>query len=247
MDERVGEFLDAISDNWIPRVAAVIFVSALAITVAVAITQNIYAQLGATLPPTIDSIDAWKLGMVTGTAGTATAFLVTLYVAQRDYKRGRKHIPNLSMFMKINRVTISQSYDALVVTVDAKNTGSGLCEVREVEWEAAVLSPYDDDGVEEMLEEFESRDPQTQRQPSTAAESSREVEFPWHSYERRPIKVDMSIEPGETEQLTQDFVIDYEIEAVVISVWVSNALSIVPGTGWLRRTVHTLEEQERYA
>lgn len=65
-------------------------------------------------PKGIASIDVWKLGMVPGTVGTATAFLVTLYVADRNYRRSRENIPHLSMTLGLERAPTSQKYDVVV-------------------------------------------------------------------------------------------------------------------------------------
>ena len=72
--------------------------------------------------------------MVVGTSGTATAFLVTLYVAERNYRKGRVNIPHLTMRLETSRVAVSATYDAIIVILNATNTGSGLCEVGEVHW-----------------------------------------------------------------------------------------------------------------
>ena len=86
--------------------------------------------MGETPAKGIASIDVWKTGMVIGTAGTATAFLATLYVAQRNYLRGREHIPHLTMTLSVERVPVSMTYDVVVASLEAQNTGSGLCTVK---------------------------------------------------------------------------------------------------------------------
>ena len=54
----------------------------------------------------------------------------------------------------------------------------------------------------------------------------------------RPVSVDLLIEPGETEQLTQDFVIKSEIEATITSAYVVNGSVPIRTCGWYRRALH---------
>ena len=145
MEERLRAAIEAISTHWLPRTAAITFALLLLTTAALGLTQNAYKWTGGTLPKGIASIDVWKMGMVIGTAGTATAFLATLYVTQRNYLRGREHIPHLTATLSIERVALSLTYDALVGSLEAKNTGSGLCTVQDVNWMVVAVSPYDDE------------------------------------------------------------------------------------------------------
>ena len=232
MDRRARLALEAIASHWLPRTAWILFATLLLATAALGLTQNIYNWTGETPPKGIASIDVWKTGMVIGTAGTATAFLATLYVAQRNYLRGREHIPHLTMTLSVERVPVSMTYDVIVASLEAQNTGSGLCTVNEVNWMVVAISPYDDETVEKMVEEFEND-----------AEPAQEEEFPWHEVAQRPIKVDLLIEPGETEQLSQEFVIKSEIGATITSAYVVNGSDPILTGGWYRRAIHIPTEE----
>ncbi len=227
MDRRARLALEAIAGHWLPRTAWILFATLLLATAALGLTQNIYNWTGETPPKGIASIDVWKTGMVIGTTGTAAAFLATLYVAQRNYLRGREHIPHLTMTLSVERVPVSMTYDAVVASLEAQNTGSGLCSVKELTWMIVVVSPYDDETVNQMMEEF--------RSPTGL---TREEEFPWREITQRRIHVDLKIEPGETEQLTQEFVILSEIGATITSAYVSNASDPKLTEGWYRRALH---------
>ena len=112
METRLRSALEAVASHWLPRTAWILFATLILATAALGLTQNIYNWMGETPPKGIASIDVWKTGMVIGTAGTATAFLATLYVAQRNYLRGREHIPHLTMTLSVERVPVSMTYDA---------------------------------------------------------------------------------------------------------------------------------------
>ncbi len=235
MRNEIRTALDAIADSWVPKAAGPALGVFLVITLAIGMTQNAFTWFGIAPPRGIASIDVWKLGMVVGTAGTATAFLATIYVAARNYRRGREHIPNLSMEMQIVRTPASLNYDAVVVSLNATNTGTGLCRVDWVRWTLKVVSPYDDGSVEEMQQEFEG-----------APEDKQDIEFPWHSVREDTVTEGIVIEPNETEQLTYDFIIPAEITAVVVSAWVSNASEFREVEGWYRRRAHVNGGPEGY-
>ena len=227
MDSRVRFALEAIASHWIPRTAWILFAALLLAIAALGLTQNVYSWIGETPPKGINSIDVWKMGMVIGSAGTATAFLAILYVAQRNYLRGREHIPHLTMILSVERVPVSMTYDVVVASLEAQNTGSGLCTVKEVNWMVVAVSPYDDETVNLLVEEFERE-----------TDRSQEEEFPWYKVSERPVKVDLLIEPGETEQLTQEFVIKSEIKATITSAYVVNGSDPKLTDGWYRRALH---------
>ena len=227
MGGEIRSIIDALASSLLPKIVGTIFGLFLILTFAIGIIQNAYTWTDASPPAIIDSIDVWRLGMVVGTTGTASAVMVTLYVADRNYRRSREHIPNLSMELQVQRVPASQLYDAVIVTLDAKNTGTGLCEIEEVQWSVGVLSPYDDSVVVEMQDEFDNR-----------PDDDRKYEFPWREVKRDSAKCIAEIEPNETEQITYDFTIPTEPFAIVISAWVPNASEPKVAEGWYRRTVH---------
>ena len=227
MGGEIRSIIDALASSLLPKIVGTIFGLFLILTFAIGIIQNAYTWTDASPPAIIDSIDVWRLGMVVGTTGTASAVMVTLYVADRNYRRSREHIPNLSMELQVQRVPASQLYDAVIVTLDAKNTGTGLCEIEEVQWSVGVLSPYDDSVVVEMQDEFDNR-----------PDDDREYEFPWREVKRDSAKCIAEIEPNETEQITYDFTIPTEPVVIVVSAWVPNASEPKVAEGWYRRTVH---------
>ena len=55
---------------------------------------------------------------------------------------------------------------------------------------------------------------------------------------RDTVKVDLEIEPGETEQLTQEFVIGSHVQASITSAHVANASESKLTQGWYRRAAH---------
>ncbi len=233
MGNEIRTVLAAIAGSRIPKMAGISFALCLTFTLAIAIAQSVYTQVDAPPPAWIAAIDVWKLGMVIGTAGTATAFLATLFVADRNYRRGREHIPSLTMELHVTRTPASLSYDAVIVTLNARNTGTGLCHVDRIYWTLRVLSPYADATIDEMQRDFES---------ASDSDSELAIEFPWHDVKFAVTSKALVIEPNETEQMTYDFIIPTEIGAIEVSAWVANASEPSYAEGWYRRAVHTTRE-----
>ena len=229
MNNEIRDILNAISTSRWLKAALCLFAVGVTLTLIVGVVQNLYSWRDATPPIGIASIDVWKLGMVTGTVGTATAFLVTLYVADRNYRRRRENIPHLSMTLALERAPTSQKYDVVVAMLDAENTGTGLCSIGNVEWKLSVLSPYDDADIDEKIQNFDS-----------VSGDSWDTEFPWDTFIDAPMRANMNIEPGETEQLTYDFVIPAGIEVIIVSAYVENISEPKLTDGWYRRAVHIL-------
>ena len=232
MGGEIRSIIEALASSLIPKVVGILFGFFLIVTLTVGVVQNVYTWTDANPPAIIGSIDVWRLGMVVGTTGTATAVMVTLYVADRNYRRSREHVPNLSMELQVHRVPASQLYDAVVVTLNAKNTGTGLCEIEEVQWSIKAVSPYDDDIVEAMQEEFDKR-----------VNDGSEYEFPWHEIKSDSIRCLAGIEPNETEQFTYDFTIPAEPDVIVVDAWVPNVSKSIDVAGWSRRTIHATQEE----
>ena len=230
MGNEPASLLDALARNPLARIALAIVTLGLAATLAIGIVQNIYAWRAAAPPPFIATIDVWKLGMVIGSAGTATALLITLYVADRNYRRSREHIPSLSMTLEIRRIPASAQYDAVIAILNAKNTGTGLCQVSGVDWTIRAVSPYDDETIAKLSQEF----------ADDASDSAVEPEFPWWELDTFAMPLDLPIEPNQQAQISHDFIVPATITAIVVSVKVDNALQ--PGTGWRCRAVQSYRE-----
>ena len=227
MGGEVRSIIDAVASSLLPKVVGATFGLFLLLTLVVGVVQNVYTWTGTRPPAIIDSIDVWRLGMVVGTTGTASAVMITLYVADRNYRRSREHIPNLSMELQVQRVPTSQLYDAVVVTLNAKNTGTGLCEIEEVQWSVGVVAPYDDYTVEEMQHDFDER-----------PDESTFDDFPWHEFKRDSTRYVAGIEPNETGHITYEFTIPVEPNVIIVSAWVPNASVPKVSDGWYRRTIH---------
>jgi hypothetical protein len=138
------------------------------------------------------------------------------------------------MSLTVQRTSVSPSSDVLTATLDAKNTGSALCQINQISWAVRVLAPYSDVRVELLREHF---DVAVEEDPLTR------TEFPWDPVETRDTPHALDVEPGEADQVTEDFLIPPEATTVAVAAYVHNA-SEHGADGWYRRTIHSRQEVE---
>ena len=235
MRTTLSDPFETIAGSWIPKTVLASFALGLLITAAIAIAQNVYVWTANVPPQGLATIDAGRLGMVVGTSGIATAFLtaflVTRFGAERNYRRGREPIPHLTLTLTVTRTPASRSHDAVILTLHAKNTGTALCKIRAIRWSASALSPYDDQSVESMTQQFEQRHEHLER-----------IEFPWQLAFQDTIIYDKAIEPGQTDQSTYLYLVDSQIDAIMASAFVYNNSAAFTTPGWYVRTPHLKPE-----
>ena len=217
------------------KIAIVVYAALLIGTAVIAGMQNYCQWTGCSLPKGIDSIDTSKVGTVVATAATATAFLLTLYNVQLNFWRKREHVPHLTMTLSIQRTKASPSLHVITATLGAKNTGSALCEIERITWSVRVIAPYDDERVEELKNTFES---------AVLEEPDTRTEFPWDPLEDdRETILALEVEPGESDQVTEDFIVPPEVTTIAVAAYVHNA-GKEGADGWYRRTIHSDQEVE---
>ena len=226
---------ETIAGSWIPKTVLASFALGLLITAAIAIAQNVYVWTANVPPQGLATIDAGRLGMVVGTSGIATAFLtaflVTRFGAERNYRRSREPIPHLTLTLTVTRTPSSRSHDAVVLTLHAKNTGTALGKIGAIRWSASALSPYDDQSVESLTQQFEQCHEHLER-----------IEFPWQLAFQDTIIYDKTIEPGQTDQSTYLYLVDSRIDAIMASAFVYNNSTAFSTPGWYVRTPHLKPE-----
>lgn len=213
-ERTIRRILTAIKESTATKWAIVVYATLLAITGATAAAQNYCQWTGCNLPQGVISIDPGRLGMVAATAATATAFLLTLHNVQVNFWRRREHVPHLTMALTVQRTEASPSTNVLTATLDAKNTGNALCQINEMSWVVRVIAPYDDPRVATLRASFDAAvndDPLTR------------TEFPWDPLEFRTTHHALDVEPGEADQVTEDFLVPPEATTVAVAVYVHNA------------------------
>ena len=211
MRETASFIGQSISGSSIPKVALSLFASALVVAIAIAAAQHWYRWTDRPTPPPLASIYAGVLGMVTGTAGTASAFFITLYVAERNYRRSRQHIPHLNLSISVRRAPVDNNVDTLFISLNTYNNSTTHCLVPFIRWEVCVVSPYTSEHLEPLIQGFDERSP---HQP--------DIEFPWHIAAENETYYNTTIEPGQSVQFVHETLIHRSARAITVSAFVYN-------------------------
>ena len=236
MRESFDRIKSVIQKSGTIKIAIVVYAALLIGTAVIAGMQNYCQWTGCSLPKGIDSIDTSKVGTVVATAATATAFLLTLYNVQANFWRRREHVPHLTMTLRIQRTKASPSLHVITATLDAKNTGSALCEIEPNNLERASDCPLrrrKSRAIEECLRKRRcARNRKHER-------NSRGIR--WKMIAR--LSTPLDVEPGESDQVTEDFIVPPEATTIAVATYVHNA-GKDGADGWYRRTIHSDQEVE---
>lgn len=216
--------IEAIAGTRVRRILLGIFVLGVPVIAGLFAAQNVYTWTGNSALAGIATIHAGRLCLIACVCGIAAAVVAALLAAARGRRRHRERIPHLELTLTVSREPAGDWHDTLVLTLEVENTGNTDVEVGAVLWTASVLSPYDDDAVEAMKQEYDAR-----------SERHTHVEFPWHVAFRETVACDLSVNPGWTERIVYTHLIDSRIRALMASAYVDNGSNRFHPAGWYAR------------
>ena len=115
-------------------------------------------------------------------------------------------------------------------------------KVESVDWELSVIAPYSEDHLERLIQAFRYN-LSDQKAADETEYTSAWVEFPWQILDSDSLfGIDMMVEPGETEQVTYDFIVPGTVETVSVSMYIKNTEE--EEMGWSRREFHDIKEAQ---
>ena len=227
MREAAHFIVESISGSIIPKFALAAFAATLLATAGIAAAQHYYQWTDQATPKPLASISAGTLGLVAGSTGTGAAFLITLYVADRNYRRSREHIPYLNLTLSVSRTPVHNTRDALLISLTAHNNSTTLCYVPLIQWTVHVVSPYTPDQLITLEAEFAQRRNQDD-----------DPEFPWHMAIRDHVGYNTAVEPGQSVQFVYEAPIHRTARAITAPAFVYNDNSGNNVPGWYVKSLH---------
>ena len=158
----------------------------------------------------------------------------TLFLAWWRFKVFRVREPAIKMDLVVSSRRCSPSYNALNAVATLTNTSRVAVEITRLEWTVRILSPYDDDDVEDRIHEFE-------RYHSF----NDFIDFPWDDYDTLLLEgVTLSLDPGASYAVGTSIVIPDWIEAVEVVVELSSrAGRHNERLGWIARCPHDVNRE----
>ena len=155
----------------------------------------------------LQSLDLRGVGLAAGGIATMVGVAIAALMGYYKFQLFREGRPHLTIDLTASHRPVSPRHIHLGVTARLSNTSKVKIDVRRCVWELYVVAPYD------------AADLQT-RTSAWHRHGGRDWdEFPWDWIQDEvTAPQEKTIEPGEIEETTFDFVVDSRIKAVTISL-----------------------------
>ena len=159
---------------------------------------------------------------------------VTLFLAWWRFKVFRIREPAIKMDLVVTSRRCSPSYNALNAVATLTNTSRVAVEFTRLEWTVRILSPYDDDDVEDRISDSDRY-----------RTFNGSLDFPWDVYDIL-IQEDVviSLDPGESNAIGMSIAIPDWIEAVEVLIELDSP-SEQDGARlyWIARCPHDINQE----
>ena len=220
------------------RVGILIVLAAFGVSVSLLAALLIWAFPAIAAPPSwMAEVSASKMVTATWQGAIAIALVIGGIVSAYKFDLFREGKPHLTIDLTVSSRPVNARDAHVGVAARLHNTSKVLVDVEEVDWEVAAIAPYLEEDIDELIGVLDS-DSSGSGTPIELEDATVWGEFPWLVLDsHRPSDLEMVVEPGQTEQITHDFVISADVESVAVSVNVKNILA-QEGAGWLRREFH---------
>ncbi len=140
--------------------------------------------------------------------------------------RGRLCFPQAKLIHEISEVTIEESKILVRVTLIVKNIGNTLIPVPTCDTKIQQIKPLPSELSGKLA--------------NNAIYIDNYAEIKWPTIDMRTVVIKSEIEPNETDEYVFDFVIDNNIETILIYSYVPNIKKM--NFGWPCSTIYTLRE-----
>ena len=172
---------------------------------------------------------AIAIGLVIG--GIAGAYKFDLF---------REGKPHLTIDLTVSSRPINSEDTHVGVVAQLHNTSKVMVRVENVDWEIAMISPYPEEYLTELIAMFHFGSAGHENQDETE-DNGTWREFPWWVLDSHSVSGFITaVEPGETDQITHDFIVPVDVDSVAVSVHVKNMEE--DEAVWSRREVHDIKE-----
>ena len=192
-------------------------------------------------PAWIAAISASKLVTATWQAAMTIGLVIGGIVGAYKFDLFREGKPHLTIELAVSSRPINDGRAHVGAIARLQNTSRVGVKVESVDWELSVISPYSDNHLERLIQAFRYNT-SDQKVTDESEDASAWVEFPWQILvSGNLLGIEMMIEPGETEQITYDFVVPSAVEVVSVSMYIENMEE--EDMGWSRREFQDIKER----
>ena len=183
----------------------------------------------------IRATDAAKVASVAGAMATMAGLTLAAFAGYYKFQLFREGKRHLTIDLQVSHRPITNLHTHVGATAVLKNTSKVAVRVEEAKWELAAVAPYEASVIDNKKKEFSEGD---------CGRKSDWQEFPWNIIDEFTIpEKNRIIEPGESDEITFDFIAPATLEAAAVSLFIPNSAraDADDAPGWYRRTFHDLK------
>ena len=180
----------------------------------------------------IRATDAAKVASVAGAMATMAGLTLAAFAGYYKFQLFREGKRHLTIDLQVSHRPITSRHTHVGATAVLKNTSKVAVRVEEVTWVMKAVAPYEASDIDDKRDQFFEQDQDDWQ------------EFGWDILDQFTVpKDDHIIEPGESDEITFDFIAPATLEAAAVSLFIPNSAraDADDAPGWYRRTFHDLK------
>ena len=159
----------------------------------------------------LQSVDVRGVGLAAGGVATMVGVAIAALVGYYKFQLFRESRPHLTIDLTASHRKVSPRYIHIGVTARLSNTSKVKIDVKRCVWELFVVAPYHADAIDGKINNFFDSG-------SALWEEFGWSMIPWPGTQRP----DLEIEPGETDEITYDFIVSNGVQSVAVTLAVDN-------------------------
>ena len=183
-------------------------------------------------PAALRSVDLRGVGLAAGGIATMVGVAIAALVGYYKFQLFREGRPHLTIELTASHRRVSPDFVHIGAIARLSNTSKVVVTVSTATWELTAIAPYADAVAERLKQDF------VRGYRYDGDEFGTSVQRPVLS------RFDLNIEPGETDQITFDFITEADIVCVAITLFIDNdaASSETNRVVWGRRIFYDLAD-----
>lgn len=159
------------------------------------------------------SVDLRGVGLAAGGLATMVGVAIAALVGYYKFQLFREGRPHLTIDLTASHRPVSPRHIHIGVTARLANTSKVMIEVQRCVWRLSFIAPYSAAVMDEKVAEF----------AGGGGNNNQWDELGWRMLSWPETQnPDLEIEPGETDEITYDFIIATDVESVAIRLAVAN-------------------------
>ena len=178
----------------------------------------------------LQSLDLRGVGLAAGGIATMVGVAIAALMGYYKFQLFREGRPQLTIDLTASHRRVSPSLAHIGATAQLSNTSKVVVIISRATWNLTAIAPYTDAVAEQLQKDFV----RIYRRDGD--------EFGVSVQEQAVSRFNLIIEPGETDQITFEFITEADLGSVAITLFIDNdaASAETQQAGWRRRIFYDL-------